>query len=80
MQVKDFGRAGRTKYTHLVDQDTTEVRGHHQLVDHFIFPSHFIQFESPWTQTTPINLKFQNKGGGNKQVFEKPSHKKRKMA
>ena len=24
-KVKDFGRAGRTKYTHLVDQDTTEV-------------------------------------------------------
>lgn len=60
MQVKDFGRAGRTKYTHLVDQDTTE-------------------FESPWVQTTPINLKFQNKGGGNKQYFVKPSHKKRKI-
>lgn len=24
MQVKKFGRSGRTKYTHLVDQDTTE--------------------------------------------------------
>ena len=24
MQVKHFGRSGRTKYTHLMDQDTTE--------------------------------------------------------
>ena len=39
----------------------------------------YLQYESPWSQTNPINLKFQNKGGGTKQVFEKPSYKKRKL-
>ncbi|XP_014775799.1 microfibrillar-associated protein 1 [Octopus bimaculoides] len=60
MQVKNFGRSGRTKYTHLVDQDTT-------------------QFDSPWLADTAQNLKFHtSKGGGMKQVFERPSVKKRK--
>jgi len=59
MQVKNFGRSGRTKYTHLVDQDTT-------------------QNDSPWFQETTQSLKFHAKiGGGNKQVFEKPSTKKK---
>ncbi|XP_057326510.1 microfibrillar-associated protein 1-like [Microplitis mediator] len=61
MQVKNFGRSGRTKYTHLVDQDTT-------------------QFDSPWTSETAQNLKFHNnQSAGMKQMFEKPSFKKRKI-
>ncbi|XP_077499935.1 microfibril-associated protein 1 [Amblyomma americanum] len=60
MQVKNFGRSGRTKYTHLVDQDTT-------------------LFDSPWMSETAQNLKFHaNQAGGMKQLFEKPSAKKRK--
>ncbi|EEZ98051.1 microfibrillar-associated protein 1 [Tribolium castaneum] len=60
MQVKNFGRSGRTKYTHLVDQDTTH-------------------FDSPWSSETSQNLKFHStQAGGVKQVFEKPSLKKRK--
>lgn len=60
MQVKNFGRCGRTKYTHLVDQDTT-------------------QFDSPWYSDTSNNIKFHNeKAGGMKQTFEKPSASKRK--
>lgn len=60
MQVKNFGRSGRTKYTHLVDQDTT-------------------QFDSPWVSDTAQNLKFfNNQAAGVKQVFMKPSLKKKK--
>lgn len=62
MQVKNFGRSGRTKYTHLVDQDTTH-------------------FDSPWVTENSLAKKFrENCSGGFKQVFERPSAKKRKMA
>ena len=61
MQVKNFGRSGRTKYTHLLDQDTTDQ-------------------DSAWAQPTPATVNFQNKyGGGLKQVFVKPTTKKRKI-
>lgn len=60
MQVKNFGRCGRTKYTHLVDQDTTK-------------------FDSPWVSETANNVKFvQERAGGMKQVFDRPSYNKRK--
>jgi microfibrillar-associated protein 1 len=56
MQVKNFGLAGRTKYTHLLDQDTTRIE------------------DNPWSNQE----KFINgKGGGTKQVFDKPSLKRK---
>lgn len=59
MQVKNFGRCGRTKYTHLVDQDTT-------------------QFDSPWYSETANNVKFHNeRAGGMKPIFDRPSASKR---
>ena len=30
LQVKNFGKRGRTKYTHLMDQDTTNADGYMQ--------------------------------------------------
>lgn len=58
MQVKNFGMAGRTKYTHLLDQDTTRKE------------------ENPWDSAEKFAAS--GKGGGTKQVFEKPTAKKRK--
>ncbi|XP_051832036.1 microfibrillar-associated protein 1-like [Antechinus flavipes] len=60
MQVKNFGRSGRTKYTHLVDQDTTS-------------------FDSAWGQESAQNARFfREKAAGVRNVFERPSAKKRK--
>ncbi|BET01275.1 microfibrillar-associated protein [Nesidiocoris tenuis] len=62
MQVKNFGRSGRTKYTHLVDQDTT-------------------QFDSPWITETTHNIKFHHdQAAGCKQVFDRPSNKRKKSS
>ena len=59
MQVKNFGRSGRTKYTHLVDQDTTA-------------------FDHPWAGETTQSEKFiKVQAGGMKQVFERPSGKRK---
>lgn len=59
--MKNFGRSGRTKYTHLVDQDTTS-------------------FDSAWGQESAQNTKFfKQKAAGVRDVFERPSAKKRKV-
>lgn len=59
MQVKNFGRSGRTKYTHLVDQDTTN-------------------FDSPWSLDASSSSKFTaTRAAGMKQVFDRPTKKKR---
>ncbi|GBP97902.1 Microfibrillar-associated protein 1 [Eumeta japonica] len=60
MQVKKFGRSGRTKYTHLVDQDTTE-------------------FDSAWSIEGAI-ARLSTYRGGLKQVFERPSAKRKHTA
>nr|KAJ3417703.1 Microfibrillar-associated protein 1 [Polyrhizophydium stewartii] len=57
MQVKNFGRAGRTKYTHLADQDTT-------------------QRDSAWSQKTDIARKMEQRLGGMRSDFERPSAKR----
>ena len=59
MQVKNFGRSGRTKYTHLVDQDTTA-------------------FDSAWSAESTQTTKFvSTQAGGMKQVFDRPSGKRK---
>ncbi len=57
MQVKNFGMAGRTKYTHLADQDTSKVD------------------DNPWGQPEKFVA---DKGAGMKQIFDRPSARKRK--
>lgn len=59
MQVKNFGMAGRTKYTHLADQDTSAKPNE----------------ENPWAGQEKF---ITGRGGGTKQVFDKPTAKKRK--
>ncbi|XP_053611871.1 microfibrillar-associated protein 1 [Plodia interpunctella] len=60
MQVKKFGRSGRTKYTHLVDQDTTE-------------------FDSAWSNEGAA-ARLANFRGGMKQVFDRPTAKRKHSA
>ncbi|KAJ0001829.1 hypothetical protein NQD34_001625 [Periophthalmus magnuspinnatus] len=63
MQVKNFGRSGRTKYTHLVDQDTTSFNS--------AWSQQSLQSIKFLKQKTP--------GGKDKEQFDRPSVSKRKV-
>ncbi len=105
MQVKgDFGHIGRTKYTHLTDQDTTQVcrlvpsSNGDESKTRFCFslmttppplhlthhhtshpPSRWLsQKDSAWSQKTHVSEKMQTKMAGMKQVFDRPSAKRKR--
>jgi len=59
MQVKNFGMAGRTKYTHLVDQDTTKSDS----------PSPWTSDKQSYKKF------YNEHAGGLKQIFERPKLK-----
>jgi microfibrillar-associated protein 1 len=64
MQVKNFGRSGRTKYTHLKDQDTAQVEDTYNVQKQQIMPE---------------RLKTQLGGFGSGPTFQRPA-KARKLS
>ena len=76
-QVKKFGLIGRTKYTHLMDQDTTQVSGSSTLLSDFVLTRQR-QKDAAWNQKTVVSAKLQNKLGGLKQEFVRPATKRKR--
>lgn len=60
MQVKNFGLAGRTKYTHLLDQDTTSKNKESPWV----------------ADKETMMKYHKKHGGGMKELFDRPKLKK----
>ena len=78
MQVKNFGRSSRTKYTHLVDQvtksSTQMMLALNKLLNKIIQDT--TAFDAAWAQESASNSKFINQhAGGMRQVFARPAAK-----
>jgi len=57
MQVKNFGRSGRTKWTHLVDQDTTTKKNKDGSLAYVALKC----AKMSYTFTNPFNIRIKKK-------------------